>query len=117
VATGCDRWRSARAAGGRVQASGKYDGEARRRPFGKERTSVWAQLTRWRTRNARRAAPRREALGVGYSIDPHSDGNERADSRIQVLQPDGTMLRPGPPDIHPLREMEEPVRRATSPAK
>jgi hypothetical protein len=34
VATGLDRWRSARPAGGRVQASDKCDGEARGRPLG-----------------------------------------------------------------------------------
>jgi hypothetical protein len=78
---------------------------------------VWAKLRWWRTRKARAAASRRETSQVGYSIDPHSDGNERADSRIQVLQPNGTMLRPGPSDIHPLIEMEEPVRRGTSSAK
>jgi hypothetical protein len=37
---------------------------------------------------------------LGYSVDPHADGNERADSRIQVRQPDGSILRLGPPDIH-----------------
>jgi hypothetical protein len=30
--------------------------------------------------------------GPGYSIDPHADGNERADDVITLLQPDGTLL-------------------------
>ena len=30
--------------------------------------------------------------GSGYSVDPHADGNERADDVITVLQPDGTLL-------------------------
>jgi hypothetical protein len=45
---------------------------------------------------ARSVAPRR---GTGYSIDPHADGNERADDRIIVVQPNGAVLRPGPDDI------------------
>ena len=28
----------------------------------------------------------------GYSIDPHADGNERADDVITVLRPDGTLV-------------------------
>jgi hypothetical protein len=58
-------------------------------------------LTMWRKR--RRTAPRlsRDGTRAGYSSDPQADGNERADSRIRVLQPDGTILRPGPVDIHP----------------
>jgi hypothetical protein len=61
-------------------------------------------LTRWRTaRKARAAAPSGQDPRVGYSVDPHADGNERADSRIRVLQPDGTIIRPGPdnhlPDV------------------
>jgi hypothetical protein len=30
--------------------------------------------------------------GPGYSIDPHADGNERADDVITVLGPDGTLV-------------------------
>lgn len=30
--------------------------------------------------------------GPGYSVDPHADGNERADDVITVLQPDGTLI-------------------------
>lgn len=30
--------------------------------------------------------------GPGYSVDPHADGNERADDVITVLQPDGTLV-------------------------
>lgn len=37
---------------------------------------------------------------AGYSADPHANGNERADARIRVLQPDGTILHPGAPEIH-----------------
>lgn len=56
-----------------------------------------ARLTRWRTaRKARAAALNGQNQRVGYSVDPHADGNERADSRIRVLQPDGTIIRPGP---------------------
>lgn len=37
--------------------------------------------------------------GLGYSIDVHADGNERADDRITVVQPNGAVLRPGPDDM------------------
>jgi hypothetical protein len=30
-----------------------------------------------------------------------ADGNQRAVSRIRVLQPDGTIIRPGAGDVHP----------------
>jgi hypothetical protein len=59
------------------------------------------RLTRWRRGRSEKAAPKGRATQAGYSVDPHADGNERADSRILVLQPDGSILRPGPPDIHP----------------
>jgi hypothetical protein len=113
IATRLDGWRSARTAGGRVRAFGMAEGEPSRRAIWNERErSVWTRLKYWRTaRRARAAALRREDSRVGYSIEPHSDGNERADSRIQVVQPDGTMLRPGPPDIHPPRAIEESDRR------
>jgi hypothetical protein len=70
-------------------------------------------LTRWR--KGRRTAPRldREGTRAGYSSDPQADGNERADSRIRVLQPDGTVLRPGPIDVHPPEaNRRRPPRRA-----
>ena len=58
-------------------------------------------LKRWR--KGRRTAQRvnREGTRAGYSSDSQADGNERADSRIRVLQPDGTIVRPGPIDINP----------------
>lgn len=37
---------------------------------------------------------------IGYSVDPQGDGNERADWRIRVLQPDGSILRPGPVELY-----------------
>jgi hypothetical protein len=49
---------------------------------------------------ARRRDLTSENERLGYSVDPHADGNERADSRIQVHQPDGSILRSGPSDIH-----------------
>jgi hypothetical protein len=113
VATGCDRWRSARAAAGRVQASGKCVGEARRPHLGtREDIRVG---TADKVANAKCEGGSLAARDfAGRLLD--SDGNERADSRIQVLQPDGTIVRPGPPDIHPERDVK-PLRRATSPAK
>ncbi len=36
---------------------------------------------------------------VGYSLDPEN-GNEHTDSRIRVLQPDGSILTAGPVEIH-----------------
>jgi hypothetical protein len=37
--------------------------------------------------------------GLGHSIDLHADGNERADDRITVLQPNGAVLRREPDDM------------------
>jgi hypothetical protein len=37
--------------------------------------------------------------GLGHSIDLHADGNERADDRITVVQPNGAVLRRGPDDM------------------
>jgi hypothetical protein len=39
--------------------------------------------------------------GLGHSIDLHADGNERADDRITVVQPNGAVLRRGPDDMAP----------------
>ncbi len=57
--------------------------------------AVTALITdsRGRGRLVSSVAPRR---GPGYSIEPHADGNERADDRITVVQPNGAVLRPGP---------------------
>ena len=54
----------------------------------------------WGGRVRRRSRERNVSEPAGYSADPHANGNERADGRIRVLQPDGTILHPGPPKIH-----------------
>ena len=73
-------------------------------------------LTRWRTaRKAKTAAPSGQDPRVGYSVDPHADGNERADCRIQVLQPDGTIIRPTP-SIHLPELTAQPSRTAATSA-
>lgn len=45
--------------------------------------------------------------GPGYSIDPHADGNERADDAITVLGPDGALVH-GP--LHQQHESDEERR-------
>ena len=51
---------------------------------------------RWRSGSRGRAG----ATDAGSVIDPNAEGNERADSRIRVLQPSGSIIRAGPTDIH-----------------
>jgi|NGEPerStandDraft_13_1074530.scaffolds.fasta_scaffold00973_4 hypothetical protein len=77
---------------------------------------MMTRLTRWRS--ARKATgPGRtgEDQRLGYSVDPHADGNEHADSRIRVLQPDGSILRPGPPDIHSADVADRSIGHPTTP--
>ena len=66
----------------------------------------------------RRRSRERNVLSelAGYSADPQANGNERADGRIRVLQPDGTILHPGSPEIHDRDPKERSRAAATSSA-
>jgi hypothetical protein len=49
----------------------------------------WIERAHGRSRGSSRPVAIR---GPGYSIDPHADGNERADDVITVLGPDGALV-------------------------
>lgn len=67
----------------------------------------------WRKRaRAPRTVP--GTASPGHSHDPNLDGNERADERIRVLQPDGSIIREGPQDIDGFRIVTYPQSQRTT---
>jgi hypothetical protein len=68
--------------------------ERRRQDLEKRRLEREASAREWTERAHGRSGATEPVAnrGPGYSVDPHADGNERADDVISVLQPDGTML-------------------------